>query len=63
MLFRSILFSSHELGEIEMVADRILLLNQGRLVFQGQVSEVVTSSRNLEQAFLSLLGEELPWAA
>lgn len=60
---KTILFSSHELGEIEMVADRILLMNKGRLVYQGPIDEIVNTSGNLEQAFLSLLGEEMPWAA
>ena len=60
---KTILFSSHELGEIEMVADRILLMNEGRLIFQGSVADVVDTGGNLEQAFLRLLGEELPWAA
>jgi len=60
---KTILFSSHELGEIEMVADRILLMSNGQLLYQGPVSEVVDPESNLEQAFLRLLGEELPWAA
>jgi ABC-2 type transport system ATP-binding protein len=60
---KTILFSSHELSEIEMVADRILLLSEGRLVHEGHVSELVSMDTNLEQAFLRLLGEELPWAA
>jgi len=60
---KTILFSSHELGEIEMVADRILLMNEGRLLYQGHIAEVVNPGSNLEQAFLRLLGEELPWAA
>lgn len=60
---KTILFSSHELSEIELVADRILLMNQGRLLFQGPVSEIVNPNSNLEQAFLQLLGEGLPWAA
>lgn len=60
---KTILFSSHELGEIEMVADRILLMNEGRLVFQGPIKELVGNEANLEQAFVRLLGEELPWAA
>ncbi|MCX6374915.1 MAG: ABC transporter ATP-binding protein [Armatimonadetes bacterium] len=60
---KTILFSSHELSEIEMVADRILLMDKGRLISQGAISEVVGASDNLEQAFLRLLEEELPWAA
>lgn len=60
---KTILFSSHELGEIELVADRILLLNRGELVYQGRISDAINLDGNLEQAFLRLLGEELPWAA
>ena len=60
---KTILFSSHELGEIEMVADRILVLCQGRLVYDGAVSEAVGMDGNLERAFIRLLGEELPCAA
>ena len=60
---KTILFSSHELSEIEMVADRIILMDKGELVFQGSVAEVATGEGNLEKAFLHLLGEELPWAA
>jgi len=60
---KTILFSSHELSEIEMIADRVLLLNEGRLLYDGPICEVVDSDRNLEQAFLRLLGEELPWVA
>jgi len=60
---KTILFSSHELSEIEMVADRILLMNKGQLLSEGSISEVVGQSDNLEQAFLRLLEEELPWAA
>ncbi len=60
---RTVLFSSHELSEIEMVADRILLMDSGRLLYQGPVSRAVGADSNLEQAFLRLLGEELPWAA
>lgn len=60
---KTILFSSHELSEIEMVADRILLMNRGRLLYQGSVSEMVKGERNLEQVFLELLGEDISWAA
>jgi ABC-2 type transport system ATP-binding protein len=60
---KTILFSSHELGEIEMVADRVLLLNQGKVVSEGRVKDIVGLDGNLEQAFLMLLGEDTQWAA
>ena len=60
---KTILFSSHELGEIEMVADRILVLSNGQLMYEGSVAEAVGTDGNLEHAFIRLLEEELPWAA
>ncbi len=63
---KTILFSSHELGEIEMVADRVLIINAGKLVYQGPISQIVGMDNNLEQAFIRLLGVEqevAAWAA
>lgn len=60
---KTILFSSHELSEIEMVADRIMLINNGRLICEGPITEIVGGSGSLERAFLKLMGEDLPWAA
>ncbi len=60
---KTILFSSHELGEIEMVADRILVLSNGRLVHHGSVTDAIGADGNLEHAFIRLLEEEMPWAA
>ncbi|MHB0913416.1 MAG: ABC transporter ATP-binding protein [Armatimonadota bacterium] len=57
---KTILFSSHELGEIELVADRILLISGGKLLFAGAVGDVVSESGNLERAFLRLLEEGTP---
>lgn len=35
----AILFSSHQLGEVEKLADRIVFLNQGEKVYDGQLPE------------------------
>ena len=40
----SILFSSHQLNEVEKLSDRIILVNQGRKVFDGVLSENFTST-------------------
>ena len=55
---KTILFSSHELSEIELVADRVILVNKGQLIYNGPISELVGDDSNLEQAFLRLLGED-----
>jgi ABC-2 type transport system ATP-binding protein len=55
---KTILFSSHELSEIELVADKVIILNKGHSVFQGCISDTIEPGHNLEQAFIKLLGEE-----
>jgi ABC-2 type transport system ATP-binding protein len=52
---KTIFFSSHELSEIEMVCDEIIMISNGRIIKQGAVSELVDESRNLEHYFLNAL--------
>lgn len=40
----SILFSSHQLNEVEKLSDRIILLKQGKKVFDGHLSEELQST-------------------
>jgi ABC-type multidrug transport system ATPase subunit len=53
---RVVFLSSHVLSEIERTADRIGMLRQGKLVFEGRVEDVLASHATLEDAFLSLTG-------
>jgi ABC-type multidrug transport system ATPase subunit len=39
-LGKTILLSTHILQEVREVADRIILINQGRIVFQGTAEEL-----------------------
>jgi ABC-2 type transport system ATP-binding protein len=60
---KTVFFSSHELGEVETVCDRVALLHQGRLKIEGRVADIVAEHRmNLEQVFLKLIGYEPPEA-
>lgn len=54
---RTVFFSSHELGEVETVCDRVAILNAGELRALGTV-EALTQSHGmgLEQAFLKIIG-------
>src|SRR5271170_5630520 len=39
---KTVLFSSHELGEVETVCDRVAILHQGQLKVAGRVSDLVS---------------------
>lgn len=56
---KTVFFSSHELGEVETVCDRVAILYRGDLKETGTVSELLKSyGLNLEQIFLKLIGAE-----
>ena len=50
---KTLLISTHILHEADAVADRVLLVNSGRLVFDGQVSELEENG-SIEEAFYRL---------
>jgi len=54
---KAILFATHDMAEVELLADRVGVLNAGRLVAEGSVSELLerTGSPNLTLAFLTLV--------
>lgn len=49
-----VLLSTHIVSDVEQIADRILLMKEGRLIFQGKREEV---SENLEQFYLEQFEE------
>jgi len=54
---KTILFSSHELGEVETVCDRVGILHQGKLRVEGRVDDLVRQYQgNLEHVFLKIIG-------
>jgi ABC-2 type transport system ATP-binding protein len=54
---KTVFFSSHELGEVETVCDRVAILHQGELKVEGRVNELVSQHQcNLEQVFLKAVG-------
>ena len=55
---KTVFFSSHELGEVETVCDRVAILHQGELKVEGRVGELVRhyQKNNLEQVFLDIIG-------
>jgi len=59
---KTVFFSSHELGEVETVSDRVAILHEGKLKEEGKVQELLNKYNcNLEQVFLKVIGyEEIP---
>ena len=54
---RSVLLSSHIMGEVEQVAHRVGVVTGGRLVLEGTVAEILakTGTARLDDAFLALV--------
>ena len=56
---KTVFFSSHELGEVETVCDRVAILHEGRLRVEGKVDDLVRQYQcHLEQIFLKIIGFE-----
>ncbi|MFN3684421.1 MAG: ABC transporter ATP-binding protein [Fimbriimonadaceae bacterium] len=47
----TLFFSSHELSEVEMICDRILIVNRGRLVEERELGELKESLRTFRLAY------------
>jgi len=53
---KTVFFSSHELGEVETVCDRVAIMNAGELRTEGRVADLVSRHQcNLEQIFLDII--------
>lgn len=55
---KTVFFSSHELGETELLCDRVAIMKKGRCVYQGPVRDLAgDGAANLERLFLKTLEE------
>ena len=55
---KSIFFSSHELGETELLCDKVAIMKAGQAVYQGPVRQLAgDGERNLERFFLEVLSK------
>ncbi len=53
---KAIFFSSHELGETELLCDKVAIMKKGRCVYQGPVKDIAgDGATNLERLFLKKL--------
>jgi ABC-2 type transport system ATP-binding protein len=54
---RTVLFSSHELGEVETVCDRVAIIHLGEIKVVGRVDDLVKGYQmDLERIFLKIIG-------
>lgn len=60
----TLFFSSHELGEVEMLCDRILLIDQGRLVEERGMDQLKEELRRFRMTYsgpVSMVGLSTEW--
>ncbi len=57
---KTVFFSSHILSDIEMICDRIGLLNRGRIVLEQPMPEILNrpDGKSLEEIFMEKVGEQ-----
>ena len=51
---KTILLSTHILQEVEAMCNRVIFINEGRLVFDGTPAELAAEERNLDERFHQL---------
>ncbi|SHI88860.1 ABC-2 type transport system ATP-binding protein [Tessaracoccus bendigoensis DSM 12906] len=49
----TVLLSSHLLHEVQMIADRIVMIGQGRIVADGAIDQLLSDGTDLETLFLT----------
>jgi len=61
---KTVLFSSHELGEVETICDRVAIVHKGELKIAGRVDDLVKGHHmDLERIFLKIIGYQSEVAA
>lgn len=51
---KTILLSTHILQEVEAMADRVVMVNEGRLVYDGDIAGLKEQNESLDEAFADL---------
>jgi ABC-2 type transport system ATP-binding protein len=58
---RTVFLSSHLLNEVQNVCSEVAMIDRGRLIAQGPLSEVIGEAESLEQRFLTMTTTEGGW--
>jgi ABC-2 type transport system ATP-binding protein len=59
---RTVLLSTHVLGEVEATCSRLLIVHRGRLVADGSVTELLEAGRSAPRYLVEAEGEDVPGA-
>jgi ABC-2 type transport system ATP-binding protein len=54
---KTVMVSTHILQEVEPVADRVLFIHDGKIVYDGKPAQMADANGNLEQAFYNLTAQ------
>ena len=60
---RAVLVSSHLISEMAVMADRLVVIGQGRLLADTTIAELSDRAPSLEEAFLQLTGDSAQYQA
>jgi ABC-2 type transport system ATP-binding protein len=58
----TIFFSSHQLAEVEQIADRITIINQGRSIVSGELEDLKRQYQRIKVVFADGIPAAIPWA-
>ena len=53
----TVIYTSHYLQEIEQLCDKLVLLNEGNLIYQGAVQGILEEGQSLERFYLAFLNK------
>ena len=54
---RTVIISTHVLSEVQAMCDRVVILNQGKVVTQGSVDEVLRQGQQGQKVHISVVGQ------
>jgi len=55
---KTILLSTHILQEVEAMCNRVIFINEGRVVFDGTPAELTREEKNLDERYYQLSAAE-----
>lgn len=55
---KTILLSTHILQEVEAMADRVIMINEGRKVYDGKLEDIDPGDKGLDHVFADLTGHD-----